>query len=64
MAKTLCDWSKKDIEKQALKLLQIVTPQRFLCLKCARTANDRRYLCRGVDLEVLREDAEAEEKER
>lgn len=62
MAKTLCDWSKKDIEKHALKLLKIVTPQRFICLKCARTANDRHFLCRGVDLDVLREDAEKEEE--
>ena len=62
MAKTLCDWSKKDIEKHALKLLRIVTPQNYLCLKCARTASERPYLCRGVSMEVLREDAAHEEK--
>lgn len=64
MAKTLCDWSKKDIEKHALKLLRIVTPQNYLCLKCARTACDRHHLCRGVSLEVLQEDADKEELEK
>lgn len=53
MSRTLCDWSKKDIQRHAEELLQIVTPQLYLCEKCARTACDDRYLCRGVEIAKL-----------
>ena len=46
MGKTLCDWSKKEIERHTAELLTIVTPQRFICFKCARTACEKHYLCR------------------
>lgn len=55
MGRTLCDWSKKDIERHALELLSIVTPQNWLCLKCARTACDERHLCRPKEIaKILR----------
>jgi hypothetical protein len=39
MAKTLCDWSKRDLEKHADKLLLLVRDPRYYCRKCARVAN-------------------------
>lgn len=57
MAKTLCDWDRKDIRKHADRLLAIVTPQRFLCSRCARTACGKRYLCHPVSMKRLRREA-------
>ncbi len=46
MAKTLCDWSKKDLEKHADQLAEIVNPPRYYCRKCARVANHAKHLCK------------------
>jgi hypothetical protein len=46
MAKTLCDWSKRDISKHVDKLLELVDPPRFFCRKCARVANISKVLCK------------------
>jgi hypothetical protein len=46
MAKTLCDWSKKDLEKRADVLLTLVRDPRWYCRKCARVANVSRVLCK------------------
>ncbi len=46
MAKTLCDWSKRDLSKHADKLLELVDPPRFFCRKCARVANISKVLCK------------------
>lgn len=47
MAKTLCDWSKRDIEKKAEKLYSIVRDPKFICRKCARVANQYQVLCKA-----------------
>ena len=46
MAKTLCDWSKRDISKHADKLLELVDPPRFFCRRCARVATISKVLCK------------------
>ena len=46
MAKTLCDWSKRDISKHPDKLLELVDPPRFFCRRCARVANIPKVLCK------------------
>lgn len=46
MAKTLCDWSKRDLEKHADKLLELVRDPRFYCRRCARVANTGKVLCK------------------
>ena len=62
MSKTLCDWSKKDIERHAAELLTIVTPQNFICFKCARTACDKHYLCRPESIEKIQRRAARDDK--
>lgn len=47
MAKTLCDWSKKDIRNKPEKLARILIDPRFYCAKCARAANDPKRLCKA-----------------
>lgn len=46
MAKTLCDWKKKDIEKHFDELCEILSQPRYVCRKCARCAHSSRYLCK------------------
>lgn len=46
MGKTLCDWSKKDIEKHFEELFRLTTDPRFTCRKCARSAHDAEHLCK------------------
>jgi Na+-translocating ferredoxin:NAD+ oxidoreductase RNF subunit RnfB len=47
MAKTLCDWSKKDIQSHPDKLARILCDPCFYCAKCARAANASKRLCKA-----------------
>ncbi len=47
MAKTLCDWSKKDLERHADQLYELTHQPTHFCRKCARVANCKRVLCKG-----------------
>lgn len=46
MGKTLCDWSKKDIEKHFDELCRLTENPRFTCRKCARSAHEAGDLCK------------------
>jgi hypothetical protein len=46
MGKTLCDWSKKDIERHFDELCRLTADPRFTCRKCARSAHDAKHLCK------------------
>jgi hypothetical protein len=46
MAKTLCDWKKKDLEQNPARLAALVRDPRFFCRKCARVANTSKVLCK------------------
>ncbi len=46
MSKTLCDWSKKDLEKHAAQLAVLVRDPHWYCRKCARVANTSKVLCK------------------
>lgn len=50
MAKTLCDWKKSEIETRAAKLHALLTAPSHYCLKCARSANSPRVLCKPCPL--------------
>ena len=53
MAKTLCDWSKKDIQNHPEKLAQIVCDPTFYCAKCARSANNPKRLCKARKMPLV-----------
>ncbi|WP_169737858.1 hypothetical protein [Enterovibrio calviensis] len=50
MAKTLCDWKSKDIEKEVLELAKLVKAPEYACRKCARVANTKKVLCKPIPL--------------
>ena len=47
MAKTICDWKKSDIIRDAAKLEALVDNPCYLCMKCGRAANSKKVLCRS-----------------
>ncbi|MDF1811136.1 MAG: hypothetical protein P1V20_02950 [Verrucomicrobiales bacterium] len=47
MAKTICDWSKKDLLKHPEKLHALTREACFFCKKCGRVANTKKALCKG-----------------
>ena len=49
MAKTICDWSKKDLEEKSDQLLAITREPTFYCRKCGRVANTKKVLCKAKD---------------
>ena len=51
MAKTICDWSRKDLEKNASKLWRITRDPIFFCRKCGRVANTKKVLCKAKNFE-------------
>lgn len=50
MPRTLCEWDKRDIERDLGKLARVIGEPRFVCRKCARSAEDPRYLCKPIRL--------------
>lgn len=48
MAKTLCDWKKKEIRDHLPELEALIRNPRFLCRKCARVANTSKVLCKPM----------------
>ena len=53
MSKTICDWSKKDLEKKAKKLHALTKDACFYCRRCGRVANTRKVLCRVKEFPLL-----------
>lgn len=51
MSKTLCDWSKHNIERHPDKLAELVLEPRYYCRKCARAANTSKVLCKPRELQ-------------
>lgn len=47
MSKTICDWSKKELEEQPDKLFAITRDPKFYCRKCGRVANIKKALCKA-----------------
>lgn len=50
-AKYLCKLVKKDLLKGNLKeYAELVKNPKYICLKCGRVAEDKKYLCKAVEL--------------
>ena len=56
MAKTICDWSRKDLEKKAEKLYALICNPSFYCRKCGRVANTKKVLCKAKGFPVREDD--------
>jgi hypothetical protein len=56
VTKTLCDWTKKEIEKRHEELCAIVAEPRHVCQKCARCAHFPRHLCKPKRMSARREE--------
>lgn len=50
MARSLCKYKKKEIEKSLHELAHIVDKPRFICGDCARSAHDKGHVCKPVKL--------------
>ena len=50
MPRTLCEWDKRDIERDLERLAGVIGTPRFVCRKCARSAEDPRFLCKPIKL--------------
>jgi len=46
----LCKWKKSRYEEKFGDLTAIVSPVRFICLKCGRAASDVKYLCKPNEI--------------
>lgn len=50
MAKSLCKWKKKDIDKDLHSLMRIVEKPKFICKDCLRAAQDKNFLCKPTKI--------------
>jgi hypothetical protein len=51
--KSICDWDKKDIEKNLKEIAAQFMKPKYICRKCARVARDERLLCKAVKIKGL-----------
>ncbi|MDP2851716.1 MAG: hypothetical protein Q8O20_11665 [Sulfuricurvum sp.] len=48
--KELCKLKKNELEIHFKKIIKIVKKPKFICEKCARVANEKKYLCDPVKI--------------
>ena len=48
--KTLCSLDRDDISDHLDDIVEIVSTPKFLCRKCARVANKKKYLCKPMKI--------------
>ena len=53
MAKTICDWSKRDLAERPEKLLRLTQNACFYCKKCGRVANTTKALCKAESFRAV-----------
>jgi hypothetical protein len=46
----ICKWKRDDYPKRLEELRQIVADPQFVCVKCGRVANKKKWLCKPVKL--------------
>lgn len=50
--KSLCDMNKNEIENDIEKIMTIVNKPKYICVKCARAVNEKKYVCKPVKIKV------------
>jgi hypothetical protein len=50
LRKTLCSLGRKQIEENIGDLSEIICNPKFICCKCARVSNKKKYLCKPSKL--------------
>lgn len=53
VGKTICDWSKKDLEKKSEKLRALTINATHYCRKCGRVANTKKALCKAKSFDEI-----------
>ena len=48
--KALCEWKKKDLERNRGEYIEKVRPAQYLCTKCGRVAARKKDLCKPCDM--------------
>ena len=51
--KTLCDFSKSEVQQNLPELINIVANPKYICRKCARAVNKEEYLCKPVKISKI-----------
>ena len=54
--KSLCDLNKKEIENDIENIMAMVNKPKFVCLKCARAVNEKKFVCKPVKIKVKKTD--------
>ena len=55
MAKTICDFSKKDLENNSGLLFKLTRDPTFYCKKCGRVANTKKALCKAKGFDEIKD---------
>jgi hypothetical protein len=50
--KNLCEWSKKDLEKDRAELMALVAKPTHVCRNCGRAAADKDVLCKPLKIKA------------
>ena len=50
--KSLCEWSKKDLEKYRAALMALVATPSHVCRSCGRAAADKDALCKPLKIKA------------
>ena len=54
--KSLCDLTKKEIENDIENIMTMVNKPKYVCVKCARAANDKKFVCKPVKIKLKKTD--------
>ena len=52
MKKKLCKISKSNFNKNKVRILELVTPAKYICEDCLRVAKSDKYLCDAVSIKT------------